>query len=219
MRTVEVAPRRDRPALTGRQRAAVVAPLLLMGMMYPIFLALDAAFGDYLDGYLGWYLGLATYWIFWGGFIAVRMIGRSRARELLRPRRPTIQILLLIALPVVMAGAVRLLPGMGYEKHTIGVLLLVLSTTVGNGFFEELFWRGVYLELFRQRFFFRVVWPSVWFGLWHLIPVSVSNGESLLPMVMGPLFFGFYLAFLARRTDSVWWPFVTHLVGGLVMIS
>jgi membrane protease YdiL (CAAX protease family) len=34
-----------------------------------------------------------------------------------------------------------------------------------------------------------------------------------------PVLFGFYMAFLARRTDSVWWPIAAHVLGGVVMPS
>lgn len=208
-------------SLTGKQRIAIGAPLVLMATMYPAFRLLDAAFGEGLDGYLGWFLGLMAYWIVWGAGFSLWMLGPSRIRRLLRPRRPTARVLGLIAFPVLMAGAVLLIPGMGYESLSAGVLILLLSTTVGNGVFEELLWRGVYLELFRERRFWRVGWASIWFGLWHVIPVSV-NAETfseVVPMVAGSMLFGFYLAFLAGKTDSVWWPMMAHLLGGIVMVT
>ena len=206
---------------TVRQKVAIVAPPVLMAVMYPVFGVLDSLFGDRLGGYLGWYLGLATYWLIWGAGFSLWMLGWARIRRLIRPRRLTLHIALLIAFPVAMAGAVLLIPGMRYEKLSLGVVLLLISTSIGNGLFEETLWRGIYLELFRDRFFWRVVWPSLWFGLWHVIPASVQAEVALdvIPMVIGPMFFGFYLAFLARRTNSVWWPAVAHVLGGLVMIS
>lgn len=203
---------------TRRQLIAAAAPLVVLGTMYPIFLALDAAFGEAAEGYLGWYLGLAVYWVLWGGIYAFRMIGTRRLGELIRPRRPTLTIVGLILFPVVMAGGVRLLPGMEYEKHSIAVWLLLISPTFGNSIFEEILWRGVYLEQFRDRFWMQAVWPTVWFALWHIIPISTHGGE-VATMVIGPLFFGFYLAFLAKHTDGIWWPVVAHVLGGMVMVS
>lgn len=206
----------------GRKRQiAIAAPVVLMATMFPIFRLLDGWFGDRMEGYLGWFLGLVTYWLIWGIGFSLWMLGWSRIKQLLRPRRPTFRIMALIAFPVTMAAAVLFLPGMGYEKHSLIVVLVLISTTVGNGVCEETLWRGVYLELFRDHFFWRVVWASVWFGLWHVIPVSV-NAETfleVLPMVAGSMLFGFYLAFLAKRTDSVWWPMIAHLLGGIVMVS
>jgi membrane protease YdiL (CAAX protease family) len=211
----------DTGHLSRKQRIAIVAPLVLMAMMYPVFRLLDSVLGDRLDGYLGWYLGLVAYWIVWGAGFSLWILGWSRIKQLIRPRRPTIPVILLVAFPVLMAAAVLLIPGMGYEKQSIGILLLLGSTTIGNGLFEETLWRGIYLELFREQRFWRVGWAGVWFGLWHMIPVSINSGAfaEVIPMVIGSMFFGFYLAFLAKKTDSVWWPMVAHLLGGLVMVS
>ena len=186
--------------------------------MFPVFLATETIAGEAVDGYLDWYLGLTIYWLVWGGLFAIRMIGPARLKALIRPRRPTRLVVALVAFPILMAGAVRLLPGMAYEKRSAAVWVLLISTAFGNGFFEELLWRGVYLELFRDRLLWRAVWPSVWFALWHIIPVSTQGG-GIAAMVIGPLFFGFYLAFLARLTDSLWWPIVAHVFGGIVMVS
>lgn len=208
-------------ALSRKQRIAIAAPAVLMATMFPIFRLFDSLLGDRMDGYLGWYLGLAVYWIVWGAGFSWWMLGWSRIKELLRPRRPTLQIAALIAFPVAMAGAVLLIPDMGYEKRSTGILLLLLSSTLWNGLFEETLWRGVYLELFRRQRSWRVWWAGTWFGLWHIIPVSV-NAETfteVVPMVVGSMFFGFYLAFMARRTESVWWPMIAHFLGGIVMVS
>lgn len=202
--------------LLRRRRSAIVAPLILMGTMYPAFRLAEALYGEALHGYLGWYLGLAVYWVVWGAGFSLWVLGVQRIRELVRPRRPTPGLAALVAFPLGMAAVFRfLVPGMSYEKPSAAVFLLLLSTAIGNGVFEELLWRGVYLHLFRHRPLFGVVWPSLWFGLWHLIPTNAEN----LGMVIGPILFGFYLAFLARRTDTVWWPIVAHVLGGLVMLS
>ena len=121
---------------TAKQRTAIVAPVVLMATMYPVFRVLDVTSGDRLDGYLGWYLGLVIYWLAWGAGFSLWMLGPSRIRRMLRPRRPTVRVIGLIAFPVLMAGAVLFIPGMGYEKLSAGVLLLLLSTTIGNGVFE-----------------------------------------------------------------------------------
>jgi hypothetical protein len=30
---------------------------------------------------------------------------------------------------------------------------------------------------------------------------------------------GFYLAFLAKRTGTIWWTIVAHTIGGMIMIA
>lgn len=208
-----------REGLGQGQWIALVAPVVLVAVMYPIFQMSDALFGEAAGGYLGWYAGLAIYWVLWGWLFSTWIVGRDRILELLRPRRPAPEPLAIVAFVVAMAVAVRfLVPGMGYDLDSFGVYLLLVSSTVGNGVFEETLWRGVYLRLFTGTWL-RVLWPSLWFGLWHLVPGSISADGAHLAMVIGPFFMGLILAFLARRSDSVWWPALAHTLGGLVMIS
>jgi len=107
---------------------------------------------------------------------------------------------------------------MDYGKPTIWIWLLMLSTNPGNGFFEELLWRGVYLELFPDTILFRIVWPSIWFGLWHYAPGAISPDGNPLGLMGGSGLMGFYLSFLAERTGTLWWTVVAHTLGGLIMM-
>ncbi|MFV1969698.1 MAG: CPBP family intramembrane glutamic endopeptidase [Acidimicrobiia bacterium] len=122
-------------------------------------------------------------------------------------------VILLIAIPLAISAIGRLyVAGAAYEPATTAVLVLLIGTTLGNGLFEELGWRGVYLDLFGHNRFLGIAWPSVWFGLWHLAPASVSADGDTTQLVVGAVAFGYYLAFVARRTESLWWPIVIHTV-------
>ncbi|MGD2163195.1 MAG: hypothetical protein PVG04_08880 [Anaerolineales bacterium] len=98
---------------------------------------------------------MVTYWIIWGGVFSLLLIGKEDILELIRPQRLMLQIAFLIAIPLEGAGLYRLVPGMEYKKPTFWVFVLLVSTNFSNGFFEELLWRGVYLELFPQNLFWR----------------------------------------------------------------
>jgi membrane protease YdiL (CAAX protease family) len=185
-----------------------------------VFQLSDALFGDAGGGQLAWFVGMSIYWVFWGGVFSRLLLGRKRVWELIRPRQPTWTLSGYVAFLVAMAAAVRFfVPGMGYDKPTVGAAVLLAISPFANGLFEELLWRGVYLDVFPHHFWLRVIWPSVWFGLWHLVPGSISPEGPQIAMVIGPFFMGLILAFLARKTDSVWWPMLAHALGGLVMIS
>jgi membrane protease YdiL (CAAX protease family) len=94
-----------------------------------------------------------------------------------------------------------------------------LSTSLGNGFFEEVLWRGVYMELFPDSILLRIVWPTIWFALWHYAPGSVAPDGNVLGLIIGSGVMGFYLAFLAKRTGTIWWTIVAHTIGGMIMIA
>jgi hypothetical protein len=117
-----------------------------------------------------------------------------------------------------MASLHILIPGMEYQKTSLLIILLLLSTAFGNGFFEEILWRGVYLKLFPYSVLFRMIWPSFWFGVWHYAPVSVSSNGNVVAMMVGAGVFGLYLSFLAKKTMTIWWSILAHILGGMVMI-
>lgn len=197
-----------------------MAPPLLMATTYPVFLASQAVFGESVDGHLAWFVGMTFYWVTWCGTFSLVVIGRRRVRELILPRRFDATMAAHIAVFVGLAVGVRyLVPGMAYGLATATAVTLLVISTFANGLFEELLWRGAYLDVFSNNWWLRVLWPSVWFGLWHLVPGSIATGGPHIAMVIGPFFMGIYLGFMAKQSSSVWWPMLAHALGGLVMIS
>ena len=207
-------------SLTDKKRIiAIITPPILLAIMYPIFQFLA---GSSLENdRIAWYLGLATYWLIWGSIFPLLMIGFQNIKELIRPKKISKNVLLLLAIPLVGAIGAKLVPGMGeYEKETVLISILVISTAFGNGFFEEVLWRGVYANLFPTNIFFRMIWPGIWFGIWHYIPVSINNNEltGLIGMMVGPMMMGLYFSYLTKKTKTLWWAIIAHALGGLIMV-
>jgi membrane protease YdiL (CAAX protease family) len=196
------------------QKILTVSPLVVIGTMYPVFQILASNFGTTL----GWYLGLIFYWIIWGGLFSWIMIGPNEILRIIKPRRLNLRILFLILTPLILAGIFKFITGTTYEKPEIWIVLMLISTALGNGFFEELLWRGVYMVHFQANLFFRIIWASVWFGLWHYVPGTVSSNSNPAGLIIGSTLFGFYLAFLAKGTGTIWWGIVAHVLGGLVIV-
>jgi membrane protease YdiL (CAAX protease family) len=201
--------------LSSQQKIALAFPPVLLAVMYPVFQWLSRALGKTL----GWYFGLVVYWLVWGALLPWLLIGGESIRSLIRPLRPDVTAVLLVLLLLLLAGLYRRISGMEYQKTSLWAFVLLLSTTLGNGFFEELLWRGVYMELFPDSALLRIVWPSIWFGLWHLAPGSVSSTGSALGLVIGSTLMGFYLTYVAQRTGTIWWTIVAHTLGGLIMVA
>jgi membrane protease YdiL (CAAX protease family) len=200
--------------VTKKQIVAVSIPPILIAFMYPIFHLLAEAF---VVDRIAWYLGLIIYWIVWGASFPLLIIGKENITILVRPRKPDRKVLLLVSIPLLLALAGRFMPGMGYEKENLWIFLLLLSTAFGNGFFEEVLWRGVYAKLFPDNVFYRMIWPSFWFALWHYAPGSVSS-DNVAGLMIGAGLFGLYLSYLTSRTDTIWWSIVTHFLSGIIMI-
>ncbi|MGD8813072.1 MAG: CPBP family glutamic-type intramembrane protease [Anaerolineales bacterium] len=202
--------------MNSKQRIAIVAPLMLIGVMYVIFNLLANAFGD--SWRIAWYLGLIIYWLIWGGIFSSWMIGKESIRRIVRPQKLTLKILGMVLFPLAMAGLYKLIPGMAYDHPSIWLFLLLVSTTLGNGFFEELLWRGVYMEIFPNNILWRIIWPSIWFALWHYVPVSIAPDGNILGYIIGSGLMGFYLSLIARKTGTIYWTIIAHAVGGFIMI-
>ena len=202
--------------MTSSELIAITLPPILVAVMIPVFRLWVRLFPG--QWRYGWLLGLATYWLTWCALPAWLLVGKDRILQLIEPQRLTPQILLLLLIPLTGAALFHLVPGMEYDRPTMWITLILITTAFGNGFFEELLWRGVYLELFPGSFWFGVLWPSLWFGLWHFAPGSVAPGRSPWGLMIGAGIMGFYLSFLARHTGTIWWTILMHSFGGLIMI-
>jgi len=196
-----------------KQLIAIMMPPILIVVMYPIFHSLAAAMNDRI----AWYLGLIIYWLVWGTGFSLFIIGKENIKALIRPQKPNRKVLLLVAIPLLLTLIGRFVPGMEYEKESVWIFLLLLSTTFGNGFFEEVLWRGVYAKLFSGNVFYRMIWPSLWFALWHYAPGSVLS-DNVAGLMIGAGVFGLYLSYLTKKTNTLWWSIVTHSLGGIIMI-
>jgi membrane protease YdiL (CAAX protease family) len=205
--------------LERRRWVAIIAAPSALGVMYPIFQLMGDVFGERVDGRLGWAVGLAVYWLLWGVLCSWWLLGWNAMRTLVRPRKPDGVVLLLVVVPAAIAAIGRFaFLDVAYDPATSAALALLIIAALGNGLFEELFWRGVYLQLFREGRFLGVVWPSIWFGLWHLAPASLSGDDGAVRLVVGALVLGFYLSFIARRSASAWWAIVAHTLIAFVVI-
>ena len=202
-----------------RQKAfALFSSVLAPVTMYPVFRVLSAVFQD--NWRIGWILGLMIYWLLWGMVYPISVAGRESIRAMIKPQKPDITLILLVLFPLIMAVVFKYIPGgMHYDKPDKWILMLLIFSAFGNGFFEEIFWRGVYMQLFPRNIFYRIVWPSIWFGLWHYVPGSLNPSEGhVMGLMIGALFLGFYSGFLAWKTNSLWWSILTHVVGGLIIV-
>ena len=200
--------------MNNKQKIAIVTPPILIAIMYPIFQLLA---GVFVADRIAWYLGLVIYWLIWGAAFPLLIIGKENVRMLIRPQKPNKKVLLLVAIPLLLASIGKFIPGMGYEKESVWIFLLLLSTTFGNRFFEEVFWRGVYVKLFPDSIFYRMIWPSIWFAIWHYAPGSVLHG-NVASLMIGAGLFGLYLSYLTKKTNTLWWSIVTHFLSGIIMI-
>jgi len=93
--------------INARQKIAILAPLVLVGVMVPVFRLLSGAFDRAI---VGWYLGLVSYWLTWCTILPLWLVGKKRLGEIIGPQKPNITALLLVLFPAGMAALRRSRP-------------------------------------------------------------------------------------------------------------
>ena len=198
-----------------KRLAGIIAPPILMVAMFLIYTLFGIIFGNEV----GWYLGLFVYWMLCGLLFSAWLIGFNKIKEFSAPRKLKMKMIPLILFPVLMAFIFRYFSGTEYNKINIYGALLLMITAFGNGIFEEILWRGVYMELYPNSNFMRIIYSTIWYAMFHFASGSLSSNSNVLGLVIGSAFFGIYLAFLAKWTDTIWWCILCHILGGLVVVA
>lgn len=201
-----------------KQTFAILSPTLVLISMYPIFRILSVQFHDHWR--IAWLLGLMIYWLLWGFIYSLLAIGKKSISSLIKPQKLKFSILLLVLFPLSMTLIFKFIPGgVNYEKTAPWILPILLFSAFGNGIFEEIYWRGVFMKLFPKNLLFRIFWPSIWFGLWHYIPGSLNPDSShVIGLMIGAVFLGFYSSFIAWRTNTLLWSILIHVLGGIIVV-
>ncbi len=193
----------------------ILVPPILFLIMFLIYQEFGVIFGSEV----GWYMGLFVYWMFCGLLFSARLIGIKKIKELSSPRRLKMKLIPFIIFPALMAFIFRISSGTVYPKMSVLVAIGLVITAFGNGIFEEVLWRGVYMELYPNNNFLRIGYSTFWYAVFHFASGSLSSNSNVLALVIGSAFFGIFLALLAKYTNTIWWSIVSHILGGLVMIA
>ena len=124
-----------------------------------------------------------------------------------------------IIFPVFMAYLFKYFSGTEYSHPDLVGIVLLIMTTFGNGTFEEILWRGAYMELYPNKNFMRIGYSTIWYALFHFASGSLSSNSNILGLVIGSAFFGIYLSILAKWRNTIWWGILSHILGGFVVIT
>jgi membrane protease YdiL (CAAX protease family) len=198
-----------------KELAGIVAPPILMGVMALVYYFVGIIFGREL----GWYLGLVVYWMLCGLLFSAWLIGIRKTKELSSPRKLKLKFIPIIIFPVIMAFLFSYFTGIEYTKVDLVGIILLVTTSIGNGIFEEILWRGAYMDLYPDNFFLRIIYPTFWYAIFHFASGISSSNSRIIGLVIGSAFFGLYLALIAKWTNTIWWSILCHILGGFVMIA
>lgn len=96
----------------------------------------------------------------------------------------------------------------------------IVFTGIAAGFVEEMVFRGVILNLLKEKWNIKVaiLIPSVLFGLVHIIGMDFSVISSLLVLIAGTMV-GIMFSMIAIESGSVWNSGIVHLLWNTIIIG
>jgi CAAX protease family protein len=157
-------------------------------------------------------LGMTLYWILGCLAPAFLWISKTNRKLLLRIRKIKWWQLILVFAPVSLAFLFGPFRQRINEATTI-VIILSLPYACVNAFCEEFLWRGVFYVHHQRNFFHAVFVPSVWFGIWHYVPLSVRPASiGNLYFIISAVGLGLCWGILTYKTRSIFWSIVSHVL-------
>lgn len=96
----------------------------------------------------------------------------------------------------------------------------IFFTGIAAGFVEEMVFRGVILNLLKERWntMAAVLVPSIAFGSLHVLGMDFTIESSLLVIAAGSLV-GIMFSLIALRSGSVWNSAIVHAIWNIVIIG
>lgn len=95
------------------------------------------------------------------------------------------------------------------------VLVIALVYAIINGTIEELFWRGIFNNIFNDNIFLAYIYPTIFFGIWH-ISLYFSKGMvyqgGFLSLVGGAFFMGLLWGWVSYKTKSIKIVTIAHII-------
>lgn len=96
----------------------------------------------------------------------------------------------------------------------------IMFTGIAAGFVEEMIFRGVMLNLLKNRWNTKIaiLVPSVLFGIVHIIGMNFSTLSCLLVLIAGTMV-GIMFSLIALENNSIWNSGIVHALWNIVIIG
>lgn len=180
-------------------------PILVIGNY--IFFHFFTEQGGNKEGYLS---GMIFYWLLWCLLPVSLLVSKTKRKLLLKIKPINWWQIILLALPVILAFSFGPFKSRIVEATPLIVILSLLYAGV-NAFCEEFLWRGLYFDHHEANFFYAVIVPSIWFGVWQYVPLSIRPGNvDNFYFILFATGLGFCWAIVTYYTRSVFWSIVSH---------
>lgn len=101
------------------------------------------------------------------------------------------------------------------SKAGFQVLLLALVFALINGTIEEMFWRGLFNKIFTDNIFLAFLFPSLFFGIWHIslfLAKEIEYQGGFVSLVGGAYIVGLLWGGIAYKTKSIKVVTIAHII-------
>jgi uncharacterized protein len=112
-----------------------------------------------------------------------------------------------------------LIYGKDFLRASPTLILLAIPVAMINGIGEEILWRGLYVRMFPDNFLLAILYPSIGFAFWHLVPLSIFSDGNKWKFILSTFFLGLAYGFIAYKTGSVAWTAISHSINGILALS
>ncbi len=201
-----------------KQKIAIILPLIILTTMLGVFHGLSFIFNKAIlfDREIAWYVGFWIYWPIYCLIIPFLLLGKDDFKSIFQRKKQTISTLSLNIIPflITIIGMIFILDNK--EKSLMEIFIIIIYS-FGNGFFEEILWRGLYAKLFEKKIILGYLWPTIWFSLWHIAPGTLSI-NFMVTLCIGALIYGVCWGWSAYKTKSIIYSGLSHTSTGLVQI-
>jgi membrane protease YdiL (CAAX protease family) len=158
----------------------------------------------------GYLAGMIFYWLLWCIIPVFLLISKSNRKLLLKIKRLNWWQALLLIIPIAVAIIYGPFKSRIADATPIFIILSLLFALV-NAFCEEFLWRGLFFDHHPSNFFYAVIVPTIWFGIWYYVPLSVHPSSiGNFHFILGAIGLGLCWAIVTYYTRSVFWSIVSH---------
>lgn len=196
--------------MTNTQNKLILFSMLLVGLTFGLFLFLPLIFGPKW----GYVTGFILYWI--AALLFSMRITRINSHGLRRlylvpSDRSSLVISAIAFIPVFGVFFVSFLPNVRLLTISAGILVILMSLC--NGLVEEYFWRGMYLDQFKENAFIFLIVSPVIFGAYHIalwFIKGITYQGGVMALVGGAYVMGLIWAWVTRKTGSILAVTIAH---------
>lgn len=202
----------DGHRLAWRQYALLLMPLPLTASM---FLAFRIG-ADELGTESGYFAAFVIYWAFWCLAFPFMLLGRQEFWAMFRKvdlasggRR---NLVILAFVPVAFTAAFAL--PIQLPKVTMIIVVASFAIAVVNAVSEEVLWRGTFTLLFGRSTALGLVFPALFFGIWHFVPQTIVESGypgGAVSLVLFSIILGLCWGYVAQKMVSIRWTVVAHV--------